>query len=49
MYPVMEDQFLSLPRDATARLRVQIDAGRVRWTGDAELGSRAARNLRYTM
>ena len=27
----------------------QIDAGRVRWTGDAELGSRAARNLRYTM
>jgi hypothetical protein len=27
----------------------QIDAGLVRWTGDAELGSRAARNLRYTM
>lgn len=27
----------------------QIDAGLVRWTGDAELGNRAARNLRYTM
>ena len=27
----------------------QIDAGLVRWTGNAELGSRAARNLRYTM
>jgi uncharacterized protein (TIGR03083 family) len=29
--------------------QAQIDAGRVRWTGDDELGSRAARNLRYTM
>ena len=29
--------------------QAQLDAGRVRWTGDAELGSRAARNLRYTM
>ena len=29
--------------------QAQIDAGRVRWTGDAGLGSRAARNLRYTM
>jgi uncharacterized protein (TIGR03083 family) len=27
----------------------QIDAGQVSWTGDAELGDRAARNLRYTM
>jgi len=27
----------------------QIDAGRVRWTGDAELGDRAARNLRFTI
>ena len=27
----------------------QIDAGRIRWTGDHELGDRAARNLRYTM
>ncbi len=27
----------------------QIDAGLVRWTGHAELGDRAARNLRYTM
>jgi uncharacterized protein (TIGR03083 family) len=27
----------------------QIDAGLVRWTGNAELGNRAARNLRYTM
>ena len=27
----------------------QIDAGLVRWTGDAEPGTRAARNLRYTM
>ncbi|HEV2242301.1 MAG TPA: maleylpyruvate isomerase family mycothiol-dependent enzyme [Streptosporangiaceae bacterium] len=27
----------------------QIDAGLVTWTGDAELGDRAARNLRYTM
>ncbi len=26
-----------------------IDAGTVRWTGDPELGDRAARNLRYTM
>ena len=26
-----------------------IDAGRIRWTGDAELGDRAARNLRFTM
>jgi uncharacterized protein (TIGR03083 family) len=29
--------------------QAQIDAGLVRWTGDAELGNRAARNLRYTM
>ena len=29
--------------------QAQIDAGRVRWTGDDELGRRAARNLRYTM
>jgi predicted lipid carrier protein YhbT len=29
--------------------QAQIDAGLVRWTGDTELGSRAARNLRYTM
>jgi uncharacterized protein (TIGR03083 family) len=29
--------------------QAQIDAGLVRWTGDAELGSRAARRLRYTM
>jgi uncharacterized protein (TIGR03083 family) len=27
----------------------QIDAGLVSWAGDAELGDRAARNLRYTM
>ena len=27
----------------------QIDAGLVTWTGDAEFGDRAARNLRYTM
>jgi uncharacterized protein (TIGR03083 family) len=27
----------------------QIDAGRVTWTGDAELGDRAARNLRFTI
>jgi uncharacterized protein (TIGR03083 family) len=27
----------------------QIDAGLVSWTGNAELGDRAARNLRYTM
>jgi uncharacterized protein (TIGR03083 family) len=27
----------------------QIDAGRVTWTGNAELGERAARNLRFTM
>jgi uncharacterized protein (TIGR03083 family) len=27
----------------------QIDAGLVSWTGDAEFGDRAARNLRYTM
>ncbi len=27
----------------------QIDAGMVSWTGDAELGDRAARNPRYTM
>jgi hypothetical protein len=29
--------------------QAQIDAGLVRWTGDDELGNRAARNLRYTM
>lgn len=29
--------------------QAQIDAGLVRWTGDDELGRRAARNLRYTM
>jgi uncharacterized protein (TIGR03083 family) len=29
--------------------QAQIDAGLVRWTGNADLGSRAARNLRYTM
>jgi uncharacterized protein (TIGR03083 family) len=27
----------------------QIDSGRVRWTGDGELGDKAARNLRFTM
>jgi hypothetical protein len=27
----------------------RIVAGLVSWTGDAELGDRAARNLRYTM
>jgi uncharacterized protein (TIGR03083 family) len=29
--------------------QAQIDAGKVSWTGDAGLGDRAARNLRYTM
>ncbi len=29
--------------------QAQIDAGRVSWTGDDELGDRAARNLRFTM
>jgi len=29
--------------------QAQIDAGLVSWTGNAELGDRAARNLRYTM
>lgn len=29
--------------------QAQIDADLVSWTGDAELGDRAARNLRYTM
>jgi uncharacterized protein (TIGR03083 family) len=27
----------------------QIDAGKIRWTGDDEFGDRAARNLRFTM
>ncbi len=27
----------------------RIDAGRISWTGDAEVGERAARNLRFTM
>ncbi|WP_415794377.1 SCP2 sterol-binding domain-containing protein, partial [Mycolicibacterium frederiksbergense] len=26
-----------------------IDSGAIRWNGDAELGERAARNLRFTM
>ena len=29
--------------------QARIDAGAIRWTGDAELGERAARNLRFTM
>jgi uncharacterized protein (TIGR03083 family) len=29
--------------------QAQIDTGKVSWTGDAELGDRAARNLRFTM
>ncbi len=29
--------------------QAQIDAGAVTWTGDAELGDRAARNLRFTI
>ncbi len=29
--------------------QAQIDAGTIRWTGDDELGDRAARNLRFTM
>lgn len=29
--------------------QAQIDAGKVTWTGDAELGERAARNLRFTI
>ena len=29
--------------------QAQIDAGAVSWSGDAELGERAARNLRFTM
>lgn len=28
---------------------VEIAAGRIRWTGDTDLGGRAARNLRFTM
>ena len=27
----------------------RIDAGRISWTGDAALGDKAARNLRFTM
>ena len=27
----------------------QIDNGRVRWTGDSQLGDRTARNLRFTI
>ena len=27
----------------------RIDAGRISWTGDAEWGEKAARNLRFTM
>jgi uncharacterized protein (TIGR03083 family) len=29
--------------------QAQIDAGKVSWTGDSELGDRAARNLRFTI
>jgi hypothetical protein len=29
--------------------QAQIDAGTISWTGDAEWGERAARNLAYTM
>jgi uncharacterized protein (TIGR03083 family) len=29
--------------------QAQIDAGKVTWTGDSELGDRAARNLRFTI
>jgi hypothetical protein len=29
--------------------QLQIDAGTVSWTGNAELGDRAARNLRFTI
>ncbi|MGB2922028.1 MAG: maleylpyruvate isomerase family mycothiol-dependent enzyme [Mycobacterium sp.] len=29
--------------------QAQIDSGTIRWTGDDELGDRAARNLRFTM
>ena len=29
--------------------QARIDAGRITWTGDAEIGERAARNLRFTM
>ncbi|MCK0175874.1 maleylpyruvate isomerase family mycothiol-dependent enzyme [Mycolicibacterium sp. F2034L] len=29
--------------------QAQIDSGAIRWTGDDELGDRAARNLRFTM
>jgi hypothetical protein len=29
--------------------QARIDAGAISWTGDAELGERAARNLRFTM
>lgn len=29
--------------------QAQIDAGKISWTGDDELGDRAARNLRFTM
>jgi len=29
--------------------QAEIDAGRISWTGDAELGDKAARNLRFTM
>jgi hypothetical protein len=29
--------------------QAQIDSGAVSWTGDADLGERAARNLRFTM
>ena len=29
--------------------QAQIDSGKISWTGDDELGDRAARNLRFTM
>jgi hypothetical protein len=29
--------------------QAQIDAGKITWTGNGELGARAARNLRFTM
>nr|CRL68157.1 hypothetical protein CPGR_00012 [Mycolicibacter nonchromogenicus] len=29
--------------------QAQIDSGAITWTGDEELGDRAARNLRFTM
>ena len=41
--------FNKITKAIAGKATVDEDAGRISWSGDGELGERAARNLRFTM